>query len=139
MTSPSPWRSTPGKVIVIFLLAVFFTFASFGFASDMMDLGRQPLFRFGLGVVLTGLFAVAYAATGTALRDQWWKGCIPIFVVQFFLMGSLVRWFPDAPQPKQLSGAELGRLESRLAIDGLATLAAVGLGYAGFVFVFISE
>jgi serine phosphatase RsbU (regulator of sigma subunit) len=54
-------------------------------------------------------------------------------------MGSLVRWFPDAPQPKQLGGAELGRLESRLAIDGLATLAAVGLGYAGFVFVFISE
>jgi hypothetical protein len=126
-------------VIVIFLLAVFFTFASFGFASDMMDLGRQPLFRFGLGVVLTGLFAVAYAATGTALRDQWWKGCIPIFVVQFFLMGALVRWFPDAPQPKQLSAAELGRLESRLAFDGLATLASVCLGYVGFVFVFISE
>jgi hypothetical protein len=139
MMSVSPWRTTPRKAIVVFLLAVFFTFASFGFASDMMDMGRAPLIRFALGVVFSGLFAVAYAATGTALRDQWWKGCIPIFVLQFFLMGLLVRWFPDAPQPKQLGGAELGRLESRLAIDGLATLAAVGLGYAGFVFVFISE
>jgi Stage II sporulation protein E (SpoIIE) len=139
MTSVSPWRTTPRKSIVIFLLAVFFTFASFGFASDMTDLGRQPPFRFGVGVVLSGLFAVAYAATGTALRGQFWKACIPIFVVQFFLMGSLVRWFPDAPQPRQLGGAELARLETRLAFDGIATMAAVGLGYAGFVFVFISE
>jgi hypothetical protein len=139
MTSVSPWRTTPRKAIVIFLLAVFFTFASFGFVSDAIDLGRQPLIRFILGVVLSGLFAVAYAATGTALRDQWWKACIPIFVVQFFLMGSLVRWFPDARQPRQLGAAELGRLEGRLAFDGLATFAAVGLGYAGFVFVFVSE
>jgi hypothetical protein len=139
MTSVSPWRTTPRKAIVIFLLAVFFTFASFGFANDTMDLGRQPLFRFGLGVVLSGLFAVAYAATGTALRGQFWKACIPIFVVQFFLMGWLVRWFPDAPHPGQLGAVELGRLESRLTFDGLATISAVCLGYVGFVYVFISE
>ncbi len=139
MSPVSPWRTTPRKAIVIFLLAVFFTFASFGFASDMIDLGRQPLFRFGLGVVLSGLFAVAYAATGTALRGQFWKATIPIFVVQFFVMGALVRWFPDAPQPGQLGAAEMGRLESRLTLDGQATIAAVCLGYVGFVYVFISE
>jgi serine phosphatase RsbU (regulator of sigma subunit) len=54
-------------------------------------------------------------------------------------MGAMVRWFPDAQQPEQLGAAGLGRLESRLAFDGLATFAAVGLGYAGFVFVFVSE
>ncbi len=139
MSRVSPWRTTPRKTIVIFLLAVFFTFASFGFAGDMMDLGRQPLLRFGLGVVLSGLFAVAYAATGTALRGQFWKATIPIFVVQFFVMGALVRWFPDAPRPGQLGAAEIGRLESRLTLDGQATIAAVCLGYVGFVFVFISE
>jgi hypothetical protein len=139
MTTVSPWRTTPRKIIVIFLLAVFFTFASFGFANDTMGLGRQPLFRFGVGVVLSGLFAVAYAATGTALRGQFWKACIPIFVVQFFLMGSLVRWFPDAPRPEYLQAAELARLDSRLTWDGLATIAAVCLGYVGFVYVFISE
>jgi hypothetical protein len=139
MSRVSPWRTTPRKSIVIFLLAVFFTFASFGFASDMIDLGRQPLFRFGLGVVLSGLFAVAYAATGTALRGQFWKATIPIFVVQFFVMGALVRWFPDAPQPGHLGAAEMGRLESRLTLDGQATIAAVCLGYVGFVYVFISE
>jgi hypothetical protein len=139
MTGANPWRSTPRKAIVIFLLAVFFTFASFGFANDTMDLGRQPLFRFGLGVALSGLFAVAYAATGTALRGQFWKATIPIFVVQFFVMGSLVRWFPDAPQPGQLGATELGRLQSRLTFDGLASIAAVCLGYVGFVYVFISE
>ncbi len=139
MSRVSPWRTTPRKSIVIFLLAVFFTFASFGFASDTMDLGLQPLFRFAVGVVLSGLFAVGYAAIGTVLRGQFWKACIPIFVVQFFVMGSLVRWFPDAPRPGQLGAAEMGRLENRLTFDGCATIAAVCLGYVGFVFVFISE
>jgi hypothetical protein len=139
MSRVSPWKTTPRKAIVIFLFAVFFTFASFGFANDAMDLGRQPLFRFGLGIVLSGLFAVAYAATGTALRGQFWKATIPIFVVQFFVMGSLVRWFPDAPQPGQLGTTELGRLQGRLTFDGLASIAAVCLGYVGFVYVFISE
>jgi hypothetical protein len=139
MSRVSPWRTTPRKSIVIFLLAVFFTFASFGFASDTMDLGLQPLFRFGVGVVLSGLFAVAYAATGTALRGQFWKACIPIFVVQFFVMGALIRWYPDAPRPGHLYAPELAQLESRLTFDGQATLAAVCLGYVGFVYVFISE
>ncbi len=139
MSRVSPWRTTPRKAIVIFLLAVFFTFASFGFANDIIDLGRQPLFRFGLGVVLSGLFAVAYAATGTSLRGQFWKACIPIFLVQFLVTGALVRRYPDAPKPGQLGAAELGRLEGRLAFDGLATIATVCLGYVGFVFVFISE
>jgi hypothetical protein len=139
MSRVSPWRTTPRKSIVIFLLAVFFTFASFGFASDMMDLGLQPLFRFAVGVVLTGLFAVGYAATGTALRGQFWKACIPIFVAQFLVMGALARWFPDAPRPAHLDAPELAQLESRLTLDGQATLAAVCLGYVGFVYVFISE
>jgi hypothetical protein len=139
MISANPWRTTPRKSIVIFLLAVFFTFASFGFASDTMNLGLHPLFRFGLGVLLSGLFAVAYAATGTSLRGQFWKASIPIFVVQYFVMGWLVRWFPDAPRPEHLQAAELAQLESRLTWDGLATIAAVCLGYAGFVYVFISE
>jgi Stage II sporulation protein E (SpoIIE) len=139
MTALSLWRTTPRRAVVIFLLAVFFTFASFGFANDAIDLGRQPLLRFGLGVVLTGLFAVAYAGTSTALRGQFWKACIPIFIVQFFVMGSLERWFPDNPRPRNLDAAERARLENRLAFDGLATIAAVCLGYAGFVFVFISE
>jgi serine phosphatase RsbU (regulator of sigma subunit) len=54
-------------------------------------------------------------------------------------MGSLVRWFPDAPHPGQLDAAQLQRLDSRLTFDGLATIAAVCLGYVGFVYVFISE
>jgi serine phosphatase RsbU (regulator of sigma subunit) len=38
-----------------------------------------------------------------------------------------------------LQAAELARLDSRLTWDGLATIAAVCLGYVGFVYVFIIE
>jgi hypothetical protein len=139
MQSVSPWRTTPRRIVVIFLLAVFFTFASLGFVNDILDMGRQQPLRFGLGVMLSGLFAVCYAVSGVTLQRQFWKACVPLFIVQTTVMGLLARWFPDAPHSAQMSAAEIGRLQSRLTLDGLATIATVCLGYTGFVYVFIGE
>lgn len=139
MNSFSTWRETPRKSAVIFLIAVFFVFASFGFASDSMDMGHQSPLRFAISVVLSGLFAVAYAASSIPLRSKFWMACIPIFIVQTVSMGVADRWFPDAPRPVQMGVAETARLHSRLVFDGLAVIAFISLGYAGLVVVSVSE
>jgi hypothetical protein len=139
MNAANPWRTTPRKSVVVFLLAVFFVFATFGFANDVIDMGRQPPLRFAIGVLLSGLFAVTYAFTGVTLRGKFWKAFLPLFALQFVIMGLLTNWLPDAPQPVQMGAAETELLHHRLTFDGLATVAGIFLGYAGFVFVFISE
>jgi len=138
-TKSSPWRDTPRKARIIFLLAVFFVFASFGFATDSIDMGRQPPLRFAISVVLSGLFAVAYAASGVALRQKFWMALLPLLLLQALSMGLLANIFPDGPRLAQLDAAQTARLGSRLAFDGSALIVAVTLGYIGFVFVSISE
>jgi hypothetical protein len=135
----SHWKTTPRKSSVVFLLAVFFIFASFGFTSDVIDMGLQRPLRFGISVVLSGLFAVGYAASGITLRGRFWKAFLPLFALQFVCTGLVNNRFPEAPRPTQLSPVETARLESRLVFDGLAIIASICLGYAGFVYVSISE
>jgi hypothetical protein len=123
----------------IFLLAVFFLFASFGFDTDVSGLGRQPMPRFVLSVLVSGLFAVGYASTGIALRENFWKALLPLLAMQIVLMGFLANRFPDAPRLIQMGAEQIGRLEHRLAFDCIAAIVSVCLGYAGFVHVFIHE
>ena len=47
--------------------------------------------------------------------------------------------FPDVPQGLQLNAAETGRLQSRLAFDGIAVIISIILGHVGFVYVSVSE
>lgn len=137
--SPGLWRKTPPKFVAIFLLAVFFLFASIGFVLDSMGMGRQSALHFALSVVLIGLFAATYAVTGITLRQKWWMGCIVIFLVQNVCMGLLANWLPDAPAPTQLDSVQLDHFHNRLAFDGVAVIVSVVLGYIGFIIVSIAE
>ena len=139
VNTSSRWKTTPRKTFIVFLFAVFFIFTTIAFANDIMGMGRQPAFRFALSVLLSGAFAVSYAATGIALGKQFWKAFLPLFALQFALMYVLGIWFPDAPQPTLMGAAEVARLQGRLTFDGIATILAIGLGYAGFVYASISE
>lgn len=135
----SYWNTVPRNALAGFLLGVFFIFCTVGFLNDMMETGRQPLLRFVLSVSLSGAFAMFYAGTGFALRGQFWKVFVPAFALQFVLMGLLARWLPSLPQAEQMNGADLARLHSRLALDGVATMCAIGLGYGCFLYVTITE
>jgi hypothetical protein len=139
MQSFDPWRETPRRSIVVLLLSVFFFFTTIGFANDIMAMGRQQSIRFVLGVVLSGVFALFYTVAGVSLRGKWWKAAVPIFVVQFVVMGLLGIRFPDRPSPDSMSAAEMGRLRVRLSLDSIAMLTAVSLGYTGFVYVSVKE
>jgi hypothetical protein len=135
----SAWKTTPRKISIIFLLAVFFTFTVIAFANDIIDLGRQPRSRFALAIVLSGLFAVAYAIGGIGLRNKAWKAVIPLMVFQILTMITIGNLMPDAPSPVQMDAEATGRLQGRLAFDGVATIISVCLGYTGFVYVSVSE
>ncbi|HEY1984887.1 MAG TPA: SpoIIE family protein phosphatase [Terracidiphilus sp.] len=142
-TSPSihpasAWRTAPRLSIAIFLLAVFLLFTTLGFANDIIDMGRQPPLKFAVQVLLTGLFAVAFAYSGITLQRRFWKAFIPIFILQFLVMGLIGNWSPPSPLPPSPE-ARLLHLHSRLIFDGIATIVVVSLGYTGFVYVFISE
>ena len=139
MNSTSMWRTTPLKTRITFLLAVFFIFAGIGFANDIINMGRQPLLRFALSVLIISVFAVLYAASGVILRRRFWKAFVPLCALQFLSMGLLARAFPDAFEAVQLNAAEIDRLHTRLALDGFAVIASIALGYTGFVSVSISE
>lgn len=134
-----PWRDTPRKSKVIVLVSVFLFFTIIGFTNDIMALGREQPVRFVASVVLSGLFAVVYALTGISLRKSWWKGAIPIFVVQFAAMGLLATRFPDRPQPPSISSAEMSNMRLRLTLDSAAIIAVVSLGYTGFFTVSVTE
>lgn len=135
----SAWKTTPRKISIIFLLAVFFTFTVIAFANDIIDMGHQPRSRFALAIVLSGLFAVAYAIGGIGLRNKAWKAVIPLMVLQVLTMIMIGNLIPDAPSPVQMDAVAMGRLQGRLAFDGVATIISVCLGYTGFVYVSVSE
>jgi len=139
MKDPILWRSTPLRVRIIFLAAVFCVFAGIGTANDIIDMGRWPPVRFALSVAVIGTFAIGYAASGVILRNRFWKAMFPLMVVQFATMGFLANRFPDTPLHIQLNAAETNRLHNRLAFDGVGVIVMVVLGYVGFVHVSISE
>lgn len=139
MESTNPLRRAPRKSVIIFLLAVFFTFGVMALANDIMAVGRQPGIKLGISLVLSGLFAVSYAAGGISLRKKFFFLFVPLFAIQVLLMGYIAHVFPDAKASPQLDVAQTSRLEKRLVFDGIAMIVTVSLGYAGFVHVFVSE
>jgi Stage II sporulation protein E (SpoIIE) len=139
MQSTNRWRTPPRRSTVIFLLAVFFIFTGIGIASDVTGGARQPLFQFAVTVLCLGFFAVIYAAAGVMLRGRFWRAFVPIFLLQTATMTLLGNWHPNL---KFLSGAlpsEAAHLQNRLRFDGLTIMICVGLGYAGFITVSVSE
>jgi hypothetical protein len=139
MNATSPWRTTPRSSVVIFLLAVFCVFGIIGIATDLLDMGGEQPIRFVIGVVATGLFAVAYAFTGISLRGKFWIAFFPLMALQLFAMTLSANWFPDPPRSAQPSFSEIEHMHGRLTFDAIAIIAAVAMGYAGFVVVFVRE
>jgi serine phosphatase RsbU (regulator of sigma subunit) len=137
--SGSPWKSVPPRNLVIFLLAVFFVFASLGVVQDVMGMGRQATGHYVLTVLLSGLFAACYAAAGITLRHRFWIALIPLLCLQFLAMALLGNKMPDAPPRTQYGPAEVKHLNQRLAFDGAGVIVCVVLGYIGFLTVSISE
>jgi len=135
----NPWTTVPKRSAVIFLAAVFFTFATMGVTGDISDMGRQPMIRFAGGVLISGLFAVIYAWSGVKLRGRSWMVFVPLFIVQILTMRWLSQHYPDLPPKNTMNTAEIAKLADRLNYDSLAIIFALLLAYTGFVVVFVGE
>jgi hypothetical protein len=132
-------NTIPRASLVIFLAGVFLIFGTIGVASDMAQMGRQPLLRFVLSVLLTSVFAIGYATAGFAMRGKSWKVMVPLFIVHFTAMNSLNRWLPSQAPLKEMDAGEVAQLSSRLNWDALAIVIAMMLGYACFVYASVTE
>jgi sigma-B regulation protein RsbU (phosphoserine phosphatase) len=102
-------------------------------------MGRQPAARFALSAFLTSLFCIGYAVAGFTLRNQWWKGIVPLFTVHLVLMNLLYLWLPDLPPAAQTGMSEIARVGNRLNWDARGIVAAIFLGYSCFVYVSVTE
>jgi hypothetical protein len=128
------WKAIPLKARLLFLLGVFFIFSTIGFAGDITEIGRQPIVRLVLSVLIVGIFPMCYALSGFILRRDFWKVSAPLFVVHFLLINVISQKFPAAPEATQMSAGELAQLHSRLSVDALAITLLVVLGYICFIY-----
>jgi isoprenylcysteine carboxyl methyltransferase (ICMT) family protein YpbQ len=133
------WRTVPTSTLVIFLLGVFFTFSTVGFAINVMNMGRLPALLLALSVLFIGAFSVCYAIAGSVLRGRSWKVMIVIFIAQNVVMNLLYRWLPVPPQPAQMDAAEIALMHQRLTFSAVAIMITVTLGYISFLYVSITE
>ena len=138
-TKTSFWQTIPRKSVAIFLLGVFLIFTIMGFANDIMALGSQSIPLLAMSVVMTGLFAISYAVAGFVLRAKMWRVAVPLFLLEMVILNWLGTIYPKLPIPTQMASGEIAHLQSRLALDGLASVAAMMLGYFCFVYVSIAE
>jgi hypothetical protein len=138
-SQPRAWKTVPRWTIVVFLLAAFFIFASFGFVFDGLDMGRQPALCLAFSVVIIALFATSYTVAGITLRQRFWIPSVPLFIIENICLVLLHKWLPDAPPLTHLDSAQLSRFHNRLIFDDLAVVISVVLGYSGFVVVAIFE
>jgi hypothetical protein len=102
----NPWATAPRIMSVIFLLAVFFTFAILALANDIMALGNAPPLRLALAIMISGIFAVFYAVAGISLRHKFWKAFLPLLPLQILSMILLANVFPDIPRPAQTAPSQ---------------------------------
>jgi hypothetical protein len=140
MSAPGySWEKVPRWRVALFFLGVFSLFSIVGFINDIAEFGRQTTLRLTLGVVLSGGFAILYAVAGFRLRQRWWMGVLPIFVVQFVTINLIANWLPSPARPSQMGPAEIAQLQHRLGVNGVSILIAMVAGYICFLVFSIKE
>lgn len=133
-----PWKEVPLRSSLLFFAGVFFLFSIIGFINDILSMGREPAGLLACMVVLSGCFAMLYAAAGFRLRRRSWMAIIPIFGLQFLLVNAIAKAFPrSAAGP--VHGSLSATVEQRLTIDALGIVTVMVLAYMSFLIFSITE
>lgn len=130
------WKKIPRSSLLVFLLGVFFLFGTIGSAVDIMGMGRNPIARYLLSIVLFGAFAVFYASAGVVFRGRSLLLIFPMILVEMFVMNYVLQ---DMPAPHQMGSVDIRHVKNRLALDAGMTISCMVLGYICFIYVFISQ
>lgn len=133
---------TRWQTAVVSTLGVFFLFGALGFAVDIMMMGRQPLLRLWLSVLMFGIFAICYATAGYLFHKQWWKAAMVMLVIlvsQNLAMNLLFQRIPGFPALSQMQAFEIAQMHARLNASAVAVIIAMVLAYVCFLYVLITE
>jgi serine phosphatase RsbU (regulator of sigma subunit) len=110
----------PARQLLPLWAAIFSTFSMLGFLLDLFNRGRQPILLLAINVVLSGVFAIAYARL-TFSAPKW--SVFAVMAVQIAVTSAAARVFPLLPEPAA----------GRVMLDALGTLVAVVVGYSLFL------
>jgi serine phosphatase RsbU (regulator of sigma subunit) len=116
--------SLPTASRAVLLLTIFCLFASFGFVSDVVSVGRHSAGRIAFDVGLSGAMAILYSFIGTRSG----RALAIVGLAQIILTILIAQWSPPflADDPIR-SSAELRR---RLGFDALGVTMGVIVGYS---------
>jgi serine phosphatase RsbU (regulator of sigma subunit) len=119
--------SLPTRSRAVLLLTVFCLFATFGFVSDVVSVGRHSAARIAVDVVLSGVLAVLYAFVG--IRSG--RAMAGVGAAQVMATVLIAHWSPTilADEPVR-AGTELAR---RLGLDALGITMGVIIGYTALI------
>jgi hypothetical protein len=116
-------RTLPRRQLISFWLAIFSTFAMFGFVLDILALGRQPWSLLALNVVASGSLAVGYGMAGAERTGRPWRYAV-LLAIHLSYVFLVPRWFSILPETPP----------GRLVVDALGTMLTVMVGYICFLY-----
>lgn len=129
------WQALSPAGHVRLLAAIFFTFSSLGFVTDLFHVDTVPSWpALTLRVLYSGLAAVAYFLAFT--RSLWLL--LPAAGFQFGGILLLDRW-PQVHRFPLHSPIPLEVLQSRLTVDAVGIIGATTLAYVFFIQVLTTE
>lgn len=120
------WKTIETRYYALFLIAVFFTFSSIGYVSDLLNNLQFTYSQLVVSVLITGTLSAGYAYAATKR---------PPFIV-FFLALQLLYIFVFRPQDFAVLKPE--ELDLKFTIVATGILFSITAGYAFFV-IFITK
>jgi len=119
------WRSLPRSSVFKLSLAVFFTFATLGFVTDLFHPNGAPYYPVLVMAAYSGLGALVFLLV--IMREaKWLFGLVPVFIAVAIEISRLLPSHPlQLPVPPEL--------QRRLILDAIFTLVMVHTGYALFL------
>lgn len=127
------WKSLPASSLVLLALAVFLTFSSIAFVSDLAEPRPSPYWWVLVYGAYTGLIAVAYALTCTRFL-RFLPLTIAMNLLAIFGLPRLLPLYSTKVAP----GTTVVQLHQRHLLDAWLVIAVVTLGYMLF-FSFVSS
>jgi hypothetical protein len=125
------WKSLPRSTLWKLSLAVFFTFATLGFLTDLFHPLHGPLSSVLVWSVLSGIGVPSFLFV-TMRRPKWLGGLAATFaVLAIVIERSLPSYEAASPIPE--------RLQQRLIWDAVFILVTIHVGYALFLYFIETE
>lgn len=125
------WRSLPASSLAVLALAVFLTFCSVAFVSDLAEPRPSPYWWVLVYAADSGIIAAAYALTSTRFLP-WLPLAGAINILSIFGLPKLLPLYSTKVGP----GTTVAQLHQRHLLDAWLILVVVTLGYM-FFFSFI--